>query len=393
MKNFFQIFRTRTFVISFLASLFVVAVVFFILVLTSQERGETMREFVFGENQIPGRTLWIPSPSDVQEEEEEEEEEDEFPYPTQTSILTGLRMYEGYAIRRPLAVVTNNIRQALPQSGIASADIIYEVLAEGDVTRLVAIYQSYIPEKIGSIRSTRDYFIDFAWNHDAIFIFHGGSPNGYARLRSTGITNMDGGRLEGQVFWRDRTYPEWAANSGTRSTEHSSYTGRERIEAHLEANEIRDYFIPDPSFGFLFGQVPAEIEKLGAAHRVTVPFSQNYTRIFIFDEEENIFWVENPTGPHQDAETQEQVSVTNVLIQFAQMSLIAGDYAGRRNVNTLGEGRGYLIAGGEYFPVLWQKSSHTSPTRWTFENGTPLTLSPGKTWICVFQSNGTVAFE
>jgi len=386
IKKFLEIFKTRTFTISFLASLCVVAVIFFVLILTRKDEPPT--EYVFSANPEAGRTLWIPTAPPAIPDEEPEEEEPECQLPR--SILTGLPMPQN-ATRRPLAVVTNNIRQALPQSGIASADVIYEVLAEGDVTRLVAIYQSYIPEKIGSIRSTRDYFIDFAWNHDAIFVFHGGSPNGYNRVRSTGITHMDGGRLEGNVFWRDRTYPAWAANSGTRSTEHSSYTGRAQIESHLEANEIRNYSIQDPAFGFNFGEIPAE--KIGDALKITVPFSQNYRRIFIFDEEKNIYWVENQQGPHKDAETEEQASVSNILVQYAQMQLIAGDYAGRRNVNTVGDGRGYLITNGEYFPVLWQKSSHTAPMKWTFENGDPLILSPGKTWICVFQTNGTITFD
>jgi hypothetical protein len=203
---------------------------------------------------------------------------------------------------------------------------------------------------------------------------------------------MDGGRLEGQVFWRDRSYPEWSSNRGnTRSLEHSSYTGRERVEAHLAANDIRDYAVADPAFGFLFGEVP--VESIGETHRIIAPFSQNYIRTFVFDEDENIYRVQNRDGAHLDANTQEQVSVTNILIQYAQMSLIAGDYAGRRNVTTVGEGRGYLITGGERFPVQWQKTAHTSPTRWTFEDGSPLIMPPGKTWICVFQSNGTITFE
>jgi hypothetical protein len=394
MKNIFneslRILKTRVFVISFLASLCVVGVIFFILVMTQIERDE-YAEYVFNDYPNAERVLWLPSPPP--EVIEEPEEVEEFPPDTQLSILTGLRVHDDIAGRRPLAIVINNIRQSLPQSGIASADIVYEVLAEGDVTRFVAIFQTYVPEKIGSVRSARDYFIDFAFNHDAIFLYHGASPGGHERVRSTGITNMDGGRLEGRVFWRDRTFPDWSPNRGeTRSLEHSSYTGREQIEEHLEANEIRDYIGDNPAFGFIFGELPESLEKIGEARNISIPFSRPYTRTFIFDEEENIYRVENTNGPHQDALTQEQVSVTNILIQLAQMSLV-GDYAGRRSVNTIGNGSGYFVNSGVYYPVRWEKSSHSSPARWTFEDGTPLVLSPGKTWICVFSASGTVEFE
>jgi len=379
MKKFFSVLFSRTFVISFLATLCVAAISLAVMAVLDDARSLPPQGFA---NSLPPRSLWEPAVP-------EEEPEPEWPENTMFSVLTGERIYEGYARRRPLAAVVNNIRASLPQSGIASADIVYEVLAEGDVTRFVAIFQSYIPETIGSIRSARDYFIDFAWNHDAVFIFHGSSPGGQNRIRQTAITHLDGGRLEGRVFWRDRSFPEWAANSGQRSLEHSSFTGRERIQAHFEEAEIRPYMNPDPAFGFIFGK--PHVPVIGAAHRITVPFSRNYTRTFIFDEEQNLYWLENPQGPHRDAITAEQVSVTNVLIKFAHMTVIDG--VGRRNVTTIGEGRGYLATGGEYFPVRWEKTSHTAPASWTFEDGTPLVLPPGRTWICVFQTGGGILFE
>ena len=101
--------------------------------------------------------------------------------------------------------------------------------------------------------------------------------------------------------------------------------------------------------------------------------------------------VENRDGAHLDAETREQVLVSNILIQLVPMRVVDG--VGRRQVYTVGEGRGYLVTNGEHFPVTWTKSSHTSPMRWYFEDGSPLVLTPGRTWICVFQNTGTVDFE
>lgn len=390
MRRFFANLRTRKKI--FFTSLFstlTVGLLLFAGIFYVVEADDRIHYIsVFAELHETPRVLWMPTILEFEYEPEEVEELP--PYPTLFSILTGKRIYEGYALRRPLAIVINNIRVSLPQSGITKADIVYEVLAEGDVTRFVAIYQSYIPEKIGSIRSARDYFIDFAFNHDAIFLFHGSSPSGLGRIHSTGITNISGGQFEGTVFWRDRSFPEWTGNTGQRSREHSAYTGREQILEHMYQRDIRGVIGENPAYGFNFGEIPSRIESLGRAHRVTVPFSPNYTRIFVFDEETGLYLAENPAGPHLDAETQEQVAIANVIIQLTTMQFI-GDYAGRRNVRTIGDGHGVLITGGEHFPVRWSKESHTSPARWFFEDGSPMVLSPGQTWICVFQ--GTFEIE
>ena len=305
------------------------------------------------------------------------------------SLLTGLPMDEEYVTRRPVAVVINNLFQAHPQSGITSADVIYEVLAEGDVTRLVGIFQSYLPEKIGPVRSARDSFIDFAFNHDAIFVHHGRSPDANTRLNATGITNLDGMALEGTVFWRDRTYPEWHRNSGTRPLEHSSYTGWERIQNHMTSRNIREYINDSPAYGFTFGVVAAQ--PAGVANVVRVPFSVPYTRTFIFDPDLGAYMVENRDGALQDAETADQVAVHNILIQLTTLRVTGT--LGQRTVGTVGEGEGFWVTGGKYHPVRWAKDSHTSPMRWYHMDGSPLALTPGVTWICVFQSSGTVVFE
>jgi len=309
------------------------------------------------------------------------------------SRLTGLPIYEEYAYRRPIAAVINNSGSALPQSGIGSADIVYEVLAEGDVTRLVGIFQSYIPAMIGPMRSARDYFIDFAFNHDALFVHHGASTGGYARIHSLRITNLDGMALEGTVFWRDRTYPYWAVNTGSRPLEHSSFTGQERLYTHIENRGIRDYWHYDSdNFGFNFNLWPVEPElDSGQAYTVMVPFSALYFRNFVYDPERGLYLSENRQGQHMDALTQEQVAVSTILIQFTNMRVI--DNVGRRAVDTVGSGPGYMVYGGRYLPVRWEKDSHTDPARWYFLDGTPLRLNPGRIWICVFQSNGNVVFE
>ena len=82
--------------------------------------------------------------------------------------------------RRPIAVMINNMIKALPQWGISQADIIYEMLAEGRITRLLAIFQDYSKiEYLASVRSARPYYLELALGHDALFVHAGGSPEAY----------------------------------------------------------------------------------------------------------------------------------------------------------------------------------------------------------------------
>jgi len=308
--------------------------------------------------------------------------------PGPRALLTGLPIEEEYLDRRPVAVVINNLHRALPQSGITSADIIYEVLTEGDVSRLVGIFQSEIPDKIGPVRSARVSFLDFAFNHDALFVHHGRSPYADTHIRNTRITNLDGMSL-GQVFWRDRNYPYWHTNSGQRPLEHSSYTGWGHIVPHLDSRSIRDYVNDNPAYGLNFGTVQ-DFPGAGIANTVVVPFSVPYTRTFIFDAETGVYLVENRDGAVLDADTRQQAAVTNILIQITTKRVTGA--LGQRTIGTVGTGDGFLVVGGYYRPVRWEKDSHTSPMRWYTMDGEPLMLAPGRTWICVFQTTGTVRF-
>ena len=314
------------------------------------------------------------------------------------SLLTGVHAEQEYINRRPLAIVINNSFAALPQSGVAEADIIYEVLAEGNTTRLVAIFQSSIPDKIGPIRSARDYFVDFALNHDAFFVHHGGSPTGYERIRRLlGNSNaIDGMRYEGTVFWRDRSWPYWSGNSGRRSVEHSSYTGWQELSEHFEQTGVRGYFNGNanerPWYGFSFGDIPVGQDYIHSdILQVVIPFANTVYTAFDLNSQTGLYGVSHARGAWIDELSRMQVSVANILVQHTVITV--ADNEGRRNVTTVGSGTGYLVRGGHVFNVTWQKSSHTSPMQWFFRDGTPIVLAPGRTWINVLQTTAEPEFN
>lgn len=298
--------------------------------------------------------------------------------------LTGCYIGEEVAGRRPVAVVINNLRKALPQSGIAQADLYYEVLAEGDITRIVAIFKEFDSQKIGPVRSTRDYFLDFALDNDAVFVHHGGSPGGYSFISSNRINNIDGMR-DGQAYWRD---PVRVAIQGM--YEHSSYTNAEKIMEEIGRKGYRT----ELKEGYQLFDFYDEVSYPGGGtltNKVTVPFSNSQCPVFVYDYKNNVFKRSQADGSHIDEETGEQLEVTNVIVQQASMKIV--DSEGRRQVKLVADGKGYLITGGQYSAISWKKESHESPTEYFDESGNKLKLNKGKTWICVLQDNAEVIFE
>jgi len=310
-------------------------------------------------------------------EKEEEEIIDQGPDLTGMAInpLTGHYIDEELAKRRPMAVVINNISQALPQSGIAQADIIYEVLAEGGITRLVAIFMEMDSEKIGPIRSTREYFLDIALNHDAILIHHGGSPGGYAAINNFRAHNLDGMSIA-RAFFRDP-----ARASVPRMLEHSSYAIASGLFEEIESRGLR--MEPREGFGapFLFFEEDDMVEG-EEVHEITVPFAPG-SQVSRFDylPDAGLYMRSQNNNPHMDEYTGQQLAVENVIIQYANMRII--DSEGRRDVTLVGSGRGVLYTRGAAVPVRWSCAGTESPTVWTFENGEPMQVSKGKTWICI----------
>ena len=294
------------------------------------------------------------------------------------NLLTGEYIDETIAHRRPVAVVINNLIKALPQSGIGQAAMYYEVLSESSITRIIAIFQDFDAEKIGPIRSMRHYFLDFALDHDAIFAHHGHSPQGQTAINTLKIDNIEGLKVDGTYYWRD---PARYAIPGM--MEHSSYTSAENLWKYIDGKAGYRNTKADGYEGmFAFYDEPTA-PKGDAADVITVPYAGSFKPVFTYDAETKLYAREQYGEPHMDELSGEQLSVTNVLVQNAEVWHIPGDDAGRRDVALVASGTGWLFTNGVVVPVKWSKTSHQSPTVWTDAAGDVLTLNVGKTWVCV----------
>ncbi|MCC5910347.1 MAG: DUF3048 domain-containing protein [Clostridiaceae bacterium] len=333
--------------------------------------------------------------SDVIEEEEttvitiEEEEEAEESYEGMAiNPLTGLWIDEEAAARRPVAIMINNLRVAHPQSGISQADVLYETLAEGNITRLVGVFQDFDAEKIGPYRSARHYYLNFAFDHDAIFVHHGGSPQAFQAIRELQPASLNTlGHLETIMSWRD---PERRRQRGM--YEHSLYTNAEGI---MKGWETAGYRVERrEGFESMFTFSQEEWTPVGEkAEAVTAPFSPTYIAKFHYDTATGLYKRYQFDQPHIDELNNQQLTFKNVIVQYTDIKAIPGDTEGRRDVKLIASGEGVYITNGIAIPITWSKADHKTPTIYKDNQGNILKLNRGKTWIGVFPNNRSIEVE
>src|SRR5690625_4983119 len=140
--------------------------------------------------------------ADESEQKESHPEEKEFEQqePTFSDVFpfTGIATNEG-ADRRPVSVMVNNHPAARPQSGLSQADIVFEILAEGGITRFLALFQSEQPEVVGPVRSAREYYFELATGYDALYVFHGSTNFVYDMIRDRGFEKLNRVILDNDV--------------------------------------------------------------------------------------------------------------------------------------------------------------------------------------------------
>ena len=330
-----------------------------------------------------------PEPIEEPAPEPEPEPEPEPTGPAGTNPLTGLPMEPEYENDRPVAVMFNNLKAAQPQLGISRADIIYEVPAEGGITRMLGVFQSLEGVgTLGSIRSSRPYYLELALGHDALYVHAGGSPEAYKDIPAWGVDNMDGvnGGSDARIFWRD------AERKKTMGYEHTLVTSGEKIQEYVDGHSRTEH-----KAGYAYTQTfAADGTPAGGApaEHVTLKFSNYKTGVFDYDAASGKYLVSQYGKPHTDGALNQQVSAANVLVLETSISEIAGDTYGRLTVDLTGSGSGTYFCGGKCVPIQWSKADRNSQFVYTLQDGTPLTMGQGNSYVCIVSpKRSTLTYE
>jgi hypothetical protein len=269
--------------------------------------------------------------------------------------------------QRPIMVMINNAPQARPQSGINKADLVYEVLAEGEMTRLLAVFHSQRPEVIGPVRSIRPYFIQLGVGIDAMLVHAGGSPDALNTLARSDYSHLDE-IPNGRYFWREKF----------RHAPHNLYTKPELIEQAMLDKGIR-MTGELPYFPFL--PEDAEITEGEPATKVDLVFHSLNKAGFVYDAEKKKYMRLTEGKPHLDLTTDEQLSTTNLLVIAAKHRVL--DSEGRRQVDVVGPGDGYLFQQGKAKKIKWKRAGGVIRAYEDSSMTKEVPLLRGNTWVSI----------
>nr|WP_106781418.1 DUF3048 domain-containing protein [Lysinibacillus timonensis] len=268
---------------------------------------------------------------------------------------------------RPILVTINNHPAARPQSGLASADVVYEMLAEGDVTRLLALYQSEIPEDLGPIRSARDYFIEIAEGLDAFYIAHGYSPEAQSMLYNGIVDNINGMNYDGTLFKRSKD----------RYAPHNSYISGENVK--LGAEKVGASLLYQKKVSYTYYEKEESVSVGLPANNIEINYSNfdDFNSSYTYNSSSNTYSRESGDEVTTDYLTNEPIALANVL--FFEMNHSIIDSAGRRELDLTSGGTAYLFQNGYMREVQWENNDGVLKA--VEADGSDVKLVPGKTWI------------
>ncbi len=281
------------------------------------------------------------------------------------------KYYDSYMSgKRPIAVmIDNDGESSRPHAGLEDACMVYEVVVEGGATRLMAIFRGVNTEKIGPVRSSRHYFLDYMKEYNSIYVHFGWSPQAGSEITSTNIEKINGIlSSDAGAFWREAKY---------KGDYHSAYTSMKKIGEYADTK----------GFARTSDKRPLQMSSVfiapkgDAAEKISLKYAGFYRVGYTYDAEKKLYMRSINGAPHL-SQKKEQLSATNIIIMSVKNYNI-GDGSPRQQVETVGTGGGYYISGGKSQAITWSKKTRDGVTKFTDADGKDIVLNPGQTWLQV----------
>ncbi len=275
----------------------------------------------------------------------------------------------------PLIVMIDNHKDARPQYGIGSADIVYEALTEGGITRFMAIFLGENVSKIGPVRSAREYFVKLAYPYKGIYAHCGGSPYAYIAIKKLGIYDLDQLSHEG-YFVRDHG----------KKAPHNLFTS-----TSLLRKAVSKFHISPPTRIPNFGAYIKKTENKKEVKKIYIKYNSMYAITYMYENGKYTRYINNKVW--KDALTQTPLRTDNLIVLFVPSKLRKNDKAGRLKMSIEGLGKGLLFTGGGVVTIKWVKHPK-APMYLMDKSGGRITLNPGKIWVEILPTDkGEVAYK
>lgn len=287
--------------------------------------------------------------------------------------LTGMKA-EKQVENRAIGIMVNNHTRARPQTGLSKADIVFEILAEGQITRFLALFQSELPDVVGPVRSAREYYFELANGYNALYVYHGAANFVNDMIKERGIEHLNGSLYDndGHLFKRE----------SFRKAPHNSYV---QVGAIYDVAKSKDYAVEatDKPLPFLGEDEIKSISGDPASH-IEIVYSDKPIEIveYDYDSEAGRYTRYNDREQTVELNSNEPIQTDNIFIVEAEHKVF--DDKGRREIDLTSGGDGYLIQQGKIQQVSWKnQDGRIIPVK----GGKPIGFVPGKTWINVVPLN------
>ena len=286
--------------------------------------------------------------------------------------FTGEWIDESLENQRPLCIMINNIVDAMPQSGISQADVTFEMLVEGGITRYMCVFKDYSNlTKLGPVRSARHYYVQMANMLDGIYAHVGWYTFAEDQIKASGTNNLNG-LYDTTTYYRDES----------RVAPHNCYTNSEKLKEGIAQAGYRTTYNDDRKQTqnmFAFHTEDTAIGNGQTANKVTTAYNNSSTRWYEYNADEKLYYRFQYGDKQIDDQTNEQLRYKNLIVMFVEYTDI-GD--GLQSINWDKSGTGYYISDGEYEQITWRPDSGT--IKYYTADGNQLKMNPGKTFITVF---------
>lgn len=278
----------------------------------------------------------------------------------------------------PVAVVIENLVAARPQSGLSQANIVYEALAEGGITRFLALYAGQPVSEIGPVRSARPYFVDLVLEYGALFAHAGGSPQAIADIRSEGVFDLNQ-FYNSQYYWRDKTRQV--------ASEHTLFSSSQLLTFALRDKKAAATADFD---SWIFKDDTPLNSRPQEQKTITIDFSSfSYKVEYSYDRAKNDYVRSLAGAPHLD-KGGAAIRPKNVIVQKVKTRLIDAE---RLGMDIVGQGDAIVFRDGVATVGHWEKKSKTGRTTFTDAAGVAIEFNAGQTWVEVVPTDREILYN
>jgi len=281
--------------------------------------------------------------------------------------------------RRPLSIKIENSPSARPQLGLNSADVVYETITEGGITRFNCIFHSKVPKTVGPVRSARLSDMWIVPQYDGLFFFSGTSNSVQRAVNKYNLPDLSQDAGVSYPYWRARD--RYAPHNLMLDTK----------KAYVEAKR-RDLRVKADVTPLQFDRRATEATP--TITKIAIPFSQANKVRWKYDPEKQVYRRWNNGAVHRDKATGNQVTADNVVVMWVKYKVAARDMVGSvtYDVTLGGDGRATVFRNGQRYDGTWE-ADRDAPPRFKDKEGKPIKLSTGRTWFQVIPLDGKITME